>query len=168
MWFLGQIADEKLQLSSQNICACFHSVAVVELCDYLYLVWMWECNTLLAVAHGLRESLGCISAASQPRLLAFLLSSAGTGLGPGSSAVVAGLSGTSYSSWRQSDRLVGAEGCDSPRRCAISVHASRMHFDFTFLISTDQFTATEFITHNLFIPPFYQGFRNSRRRLILI
>lgn len=36
MRFSGQIAGEKLQLSSQNICACFHAAAVPALFVYLF------------------------------------------------------------------------------------------------------------------------------------
>lgn len=37
MRFSGQIAGEKLQLSSQNICACFHAAAVPALFVYLFI-----------------------------------------------------------------------------------------------------------------------------------
>lgn len=63
MRFLGQIAGEKLQLSSQNICACFHAVAVPELFIYLHSVWRWEHSTVLRSVTGcVWESAVCISA----------------------------------------------------------------------------------------------------------
>lgn len=60
MRFLGEIAGEKLQLSSQNICACFHAVAVPDLFIYLFICTQSDEESICHTALCSRSVMGCV------------------------------------------------------------------------------------------------------------